>query len=304
MELLRFIEGFRTPLLDGFFGLITQMGGETVLIFIALFLLWCVDKKEGLYVFSVGYLGLIVTQFLKITVRMERPWVRDISFNPVNSAIADAKGYSFPSGHSQISVGVYGSMIRFLKNRALKIICISLSLLVPFSRLYLGVHTLYDVLCGVGISIILIFLMRSVINKNYDSIKRMNIVFLIMSILNIIYLLYVSLYPFPKDIDIVNLEDAVINGYKMLGVVFGLWVSYVVDKLFINYKTSAPLWAQLIKFIGGAAVFMLVRVLLKAYLPYVIENSLFEGTVRYFILVALAGCVWPLTFGLFGEKKK
>ncbi len=304
MELLRFIEGFRTPFLDGFFSLITQMGGETVLIFIALFLLWCVDKKEGLYVFSVGYLGLIVTQFLKITVRMERPWVRDIAFKPVNNAIADAKGYSFPSGHSQISVGVYGSMLRFLKNRVFKIICISLSVLVPFSRLYLGVHTLYDVLCGVGISIILIFLMRPVINKSYDSIKRMNIVFLIMSILNIIYLLYVSLYPFPKDIDIVNLEDAIINGYKMLGVVFGLWVSYVVDKLFINYKTNAPLWAQLIKFIGGAAVFILVRLLLKANLPYVIENSLFEGTVRYFILVSLAGCVWPLTFGLFGKKKK
>lgn len=71
------------------------------------------------------------------------------------------EGYSFPSGHAMVTTAFYGLIIFFvynnIKNKALRnAICIGLSLLIvliDFSRVYLGVHYLTDVLSGTLISI-------------------------------------------------------------------------------------------------------------------------------------------------------
>lgn len=70
-------------------------------------------------------------------------------------------GYSFPSGHSMVSMAFYGFLIYLIynniKNKYIKWILIcSLSILIiliGISRIYLGVHYTSDVLAGFLISI-------------------------------------------------------------------------------------------------------------------------------------------------------
>lgn len=295
MELLRFLEGVRTPVFDWFFALITKFGEETFLILIALFLIWCVDKKHGYYLFTVGFCGLTINQFLKITLRVPRPWVKDPMFTIVEAARAEATGFSFPSGHTQISVGLYGAMARFFRSRILRAVCITLCVLIPFSRLYLGVHTLADVLTSVMIACILIFAVHPIIYRKFEQARAMNALFCGMTVLGLLYVLYVSLFPFPADVDLVNLQDAVANGYKMLGAILGLWVSYGIDLRYIKFETRAVWWAQIVKFVLGTVLFLALRAVLKAVLP---ATALF-GAVRYFLLVLAAMAAWPLTFRFF-----
>ena len=150
MELLYWLESIRTPIGDTFFSLITHFGEETLFIIAGLLFFWCIDKMEGYFLLSVGLSGTVINQFLKLWFRIPRPWVKDPNFTIVESARAEATGYSFPSGHTQSSVGIFGGLARWNKTLWLRGISIALCVLVPLSRLYLGVHTPLDV--GVSIA--------------------------------------------------------------------------------------------------------------------------------------------------------
>lgn len=70
MTVLRFIEGLRNPFLDSFFSLITHFGEETVFILVGLICFWCIGKKQGYYILSIGFAGTVLNQFLKLLFRV------------------------------------------------------------------------------------------------------------------------------------------------------------------------------------------------------------------------------------------
>ena len=113
MEFLHFLEGLRNPVFDFLFSIITLFGEETLFMAIGLTFFWCVSKSQGYYLLCTGFVGTVVNQFLKMIVRVPRPWVLDPEFTIVESAREGASGYSFPSGHTQTSVGLFGGIARF-----------------------------------------------------------------------------------------------------------------------------------------------------------------------------------------------
>ncbi len=298
MEFLKWLEELRTPFFDTFFTMVTKFGEETVMILIALLFLWCINKKKAMYLLVVGIYGLAINQFTKITARVQRPWIKDPSFTIVESAREAATGYSFPSGHTQISVGLYGCLAKIADKLWVKIIAVAFAMLVPFSRLYLGVHFFGDVAFSVVSAIVLVFVLFPIIEKNYDNIKVMNILFAVLFLLVLGYLLYVSLFDFPQSIDVVNLESAIKAGYTMLGSTLGIWLGYIMDKKIVNYDTQAVWWAQIIKFVGGVFVYLVLSKTLKTVLPM---HPSADG-VRYFISIFVLMGLWPMTFAFFPKQ--
>ena len=124
---------------------VTELGGETLFMLFMLVVFWCVDKNKGYFLMLLCFTGTAVNQMLKITFCIPRPWVLDPSFEIVESARAGATGFSFPSGHTQNAVAAYGGMFCITKKLWVRVVCMALALLIPFSRLYLGVHTPLDV---------------------------------------------------------------------------------------------------------------------------------------------------------------
>lgn len=304
MSFLRLLESIRTPFGESFFSLITHLGEETIFIVVGLLFFWCINKKQGYYILSVGFIGTVINQFLKLLFRVPRPWVKDYDFTIVESARAEATGYSFPSGHTQSAIGVFGSIARISKIPLVKGICIVLCILVPYSRMYLGVHTPADVLVSVVASIVLIFGLYPIVNKAVDDPKKMRIFMLTMTLLATAYLTFVLLYKFPVDVNVENLEHGIENAYKILGCILGLWLSYEVDIRYINFDTKGKWWIQLIKLIPGLLILILIKSGLKAPL-----NSLFGGNqiadgIRYFVICVFAGCIWPATFKLINKLDK
>ena len=104
------LEKIRMPGLNEFMLLITKLGEETAFLVMALIVFWCVDKRKGYFVMTVGFIGTIANQFLKLACRVPRPWVLDENFTILEQAREAAAGYSFPSGQSQSAVGTFGAI--------------------------------------------------------------------------------------------------------------------------------------------------------------------------------------------------
>lgn len=119
------------------------------------------------------------------------------------------------------------------------------------------------------------------------------------------------LYPFPSEVylpqNVSNLESARKNAFTMIGCVFGLLVVYFVDSNYIKFETKAVWWAQIIKVVIGLALVIAVKELLRVPLDFIFNGSLISRAVRYFLMVVVAGVLWPLSFKWFsklGKSKK
>lgn len=301
MDFLVWLSNLRCPALDTFFSFITTFGEETLFIVIGLVFYWCISKKQGYFLLSVGLIGTLLNQFLKLLFRIPRPWVQDPNFTIVESAREQATGYSFPSGHTQVSVGVFGGIARYNKGKIIRIISIALCVLVPFSRMYLGVHTPLDVGVSIALALIFIFVLYPLIERAKNLLKTMRIIFALMTVLGVGFLVYVNLYNFPADVDVSNLTHGTETAYKMLGVILGLWFSFEIDQKYINFETKAVWWVQILKLVVGLIPVIAVKSLLKAPLIALFGNECIAGGVRYFILAVVAGVLWPITFKFWNK---
>lgn len=299
MALLYWFASLRTPVLDTIMSLITHIGEETVFMAAALLVFWCVDKRRGYYLLSVGFAGTLANQFLKIVFRVPRPWVRDPNFQIVETARAEAGGYSFPSGHTQSAAGLFGGIARSSRRWAVRIICIILILLTAVSRMYLGVHTPEDVGVSLIIALVLVFVLYPLIESTLWFPKRMYIIIGVMMALSLAFVGFVEFFPFPADTDPENLAEAVKNAYTMAGAVSGLLAVYAFDSRMLQFPNRAPLWGQAIKLIAGLALVVAVKTLLKAPLTALCGGHAIAHALRYFLVVLTAGCVWPMTFRFF-----
>lgn len=303
MELLYLFEKIRVPGLNEFMLAITTLGEETAFLVIALILFWCVNKYHGYYILSVGFVGTLTNQFLKLWFRIPRPWVLDENFTILEQAREAASGYSFPSGHTQSAVGTLGGIALTTKKKSIRIITIILAVLVPISRMYLGVHTPLDVGVSIVIALCLVFLIRPVVLSNTN--KGIPILLAGMIVLSVAFMLFVEFYKFPADLDAHNYGSGLKNAYTLLGALLGMVAVYIADEKWLHFPTKAVWWVQILKVAGGLVLVLAVksgtRELLNALLGEQVGRS-----VRYFLIVVVAGIVWPLTFrwfSRFGSKE-
>lgn len=302
MEFLTLLEGIRTPFFDRFFSLITYIGDETVFLAVAIFIFWCVSKREGYYVLTTGLVGTVINQLLKLFFAIPRPWVKDPTFTPVESAVERATGYSFPSGHTQNVTGTFGGIARFSKKWVTRIICIVLIVLVAFSRMYLGVHTPLDVFTSLGIALVLIFALRPLFSTEERFERCMPFVIVGALLLSIAFMLYFPIFGDAAAHDAENLASGMKNAYTMAGCVIGLSVVYFVDSAFIKFDTGARWYAQIIKFALGLVCVIAIKELTRTPLEFICGgNEYIARMIRYFLVVVFAGAVWPLTFRLFAK---
>ena len=296
MEILHWFESIRIPVLNEFMLLITRFGEETIFLVAAMTVLWCVDKRRSYYLLAVGFLGLIANQVLKLTFRIPRPWVLDKNFTILEQAREAATGYSFPSGHTQTAVGTFGSIAYTAKNRAIKYLCVAICILVPISRMYVGVHTPLDVTVATAMAVLLVYFLKPVAGENGD--KWMPWMLGGMVACAAAFWAFVEFFPFPADIDAHNYASGVSSAYKFLGAIVGFAIVYIVDQKWLHFEVKAVWWAQIIKVIIGFALVLAVKSGLKAPINGLIGEEI-GSAVRYFLIVIVAGVVWPLSFKYF-----
>ena len=136
---------------------------------VATYVLWFKDKKKGEWIVMNIVTGMFIGHFLKDVIRNPRPWITDDRIVPEEKALKGASGYSTPSGHSTDSASAFLSLACVFGKRFLSLLFIAAMLLIMFARLFLGVHTLMDVLTGVFIAIFVMLLNWVLISVSYTS---------------------------------------------------------------------------------------------------------------------------------------
>ena len=306
MSFLYLLESIRNPILDAIFSIVTLCGEETIFRAIGMIVFWCFNKNQGYYLLCVGFLGTVVNQFLKMVFRVPRPWIKDPNFTIVESAREAATGYSFPSGHTQTSVGLFGGIARWNRARAVRAVMIVLCVLVPLSRMYLGVHTPADVGVSIGIALLLIFVGYPLFQKAENSPRLMYGILLFLVAVMAAYLCFISFYQFPESVyleeNVHNLQEARKNGFTLMGCILGILPVYAADRKWINFDTRAVWWAQILKAVGGLVLVIAAKELLRFPLDAILPADSWARMIRYFLMVAFAGCLWPLTFPFWARK--
>lgn len=301
MELLKMLESIRTPFWNEVFNAITWFGDEILILAVAFFVLWCFGKRMGYSIIYSVLLGVTVNQFLKGIFCVPRPWVRDPSFTIVESARASATGYSFPSGHTQNSTVLFGSIARNIRTRAFQILLVFLILLVGFSRMYLGVHTPADVLTSWIIGTCLVFALHPLMKqaeKNRIFGLFLNLFFLALAIILVIF---AEKVPVGMGETAVFAADGVKNAYTILGITAAFPMIWYIDLTKLRYEVKAVWWSQILKCTIGMILIMAIRIGLKPVLFALTDGHEIGTAIRYFLIAVFGGLVWPLTFRFWSK---
>ena len=307
MDILYALEKIRTPFWNGVMSAVTQLGGEVIFIVAAVVVFWCVSKWEGYYLMTIAFCGTVLNQFLKLICRVPRPWVQDPNFTIVESARAEATGYSFPSGHTQNAIGLFGGMARWGGRRWVRLGLTALALVIAFSRMYLGVHTPADVGVSLVLAAALVLGLYPLMRRAQEKPRYMGYVLAAMLVVSGAFVVFVEAYGFSADTDAENLVSGIGNAWKMLGAVAGMTLAWLLDRRYIHFETQAVWWVQVIKVAVGMALLLAIKSGLKAPLLALLGQEGLAGGVRYFLLVLVAGAVWPLAFrpmSKWGKGKK
>lgn len=148
---VHFIQSFQQPLLNVLMELISFLGNPIFWFGVAAYYFWSNREHDSFYLMNlIAFVG-IITDALKLIVERARPSAKE--FNVIKSSLSSieqsySNNYSFPSGHTTLIAAVTAYFLPYKKNWK-KIILLALLLLVPISRMYLGMHFLSDVIAGI-----------------------------------------------------------------------------------------------------------------------------------------------------------
>jgi len=133
-----------SPALDGVFRALTFFGDVAFYLVFFPLLYWGLDRRLGTCTGALFLASALLNGAVKMALAQPRPF----DYDPSVIALAHAEGYGFPSGHTQNTVAVFGYLAYRLRCRFVTVLALILCLLVPLSRIYLGVHFPTDVLGG------------------------------------------------------------------------------------------------------------------------------------------------------------
>ena len=283
---------------DNFFLFVTH-GGETIIpsALIAI-IYWCINTEFASFILLNLGISTFISDLIKNIACIYRPWVLDSRIAPVPEALKMAGGYSFPSGHTQNAVSIWGSIAYKTKNKFFVALLILFILLIGFSRNYLGVHTPQDVIVSLILATAVIFWVPKLLQWIKNGKNRDIWVYLSAVLALIVCLVFEHFKSYPMDyVDgqlLVSPNEMRMSAFPKFGLFLGIFTGLFLNHRFIHFDGSkGSLLQKIIISVIGIPVFYLIYFNFCEFLLNYIEKK-YAWFISSFSVIFFATVIYPI----------
>ncbi len=271
LELNLFLQNHGNVFLDRFFYALSYLITDIPLVAVLCYVYWCINKEKGIKTGFILLNGMLFNFIVKDIFKIERPYVKNKSI--VNKDVKFGYGYSFPSNHSQLSSSLLFSVKRYFNINKFFIPALILTVLIGVSRIYLGVHSILDVIVGFVLGFFVVKISGCIIDKIMESKKYWyGFLFVILGIAGIVFF---------------NDHDSLKITYLYLGFLIG----FLIENKYIGYKIPKKIYSKIINYLIGVIGIAVIYVFI-------------ENDIKYFVLGFFITFVAPFIYNLIGKIKK
>ncbi len=300
MEYLLWLQGIRSDFWNVVLMYVTELVTSPLMYLFVAVLYWCFAKKAAISLALNLSLGSLINQTLKNIFCIYRPWIQNPALKPVEAAKATATGYSFPSGHTQLAATEFLSIAVWQKKRKwIVVFCFFMTFLVMFTRNYLGVHTLPDVVASFLIACFVVAVTPKLVDWIENGKNRDLLVAVLVSVLAGIALVYTTWKSYPMDYLpdgtlLVSPKEMITDCYSATGCIYGFFAGWLLERRLIKFSTEVSGKTKAVRgFVGS--------VLLLAYVLFLqdpmIAVDVYWGNFAFlFFAFVLILFLYPLLF--------
>jgi len=276
-----------SPTLDPFFKAVSFLGEEDFLLLLLALLYWCLNRRLGarLTILTMG--SAYISGLAKLLANQPRPFQYDTRVKQ----LTDVVGGGFPSLHTQFAVVIWGYLAAQVRRTWMWVLAIVFIVLIPLSRLYLGVHFPADLLGGYILGAITLLLYLRFEPPVEAWLARKGLAWqLVLAVL--IPLLMLLILPSPDEITVTS-----------IGLLWGASIGFALERRWVRFESGGKVWKQAVRFLVGVAIVLALRFGLKAAFDGLQPEMAFR-VVRYAIMGLWFAAGAPWLFVAMGLAKR
>ena len=301
MQFLRQVTG---GIFNAFFITCSDFADDAPILIVIATIYWCLNKELGEYLLVSQAGADLINGLAKVTACVYRPWILDSRVHPLKEAIPGATGYSFPSGHTTVATNLFfGSVLRGKFSKGLNIVLIVCLILIAFSRSYVGVHSVLDVIFAVILTVIVLLIFSKLFDKLEEKPNLDILISCIGILVSILIVIYALTKSYPMDYDaagklIVDPAILMLDTFRNAGLAIATFISWPIERRFIRFSTDGSLETKALRFICG---FLALEVIISVIMP-LFGNTPLEAFLQFFVVMIFVMLVYPAIIKFFQNK--
>ena len=286
LETVLWLQDARFGLLNSLAAFLDFAGDELFYIIIFGLIYWTFNKKLGLRMFMALIVVSLLTFLAKDMLGRERPYQLSDAVIP----LFDEHGFGIPSGHTSMTLMVWGYLAWWLKRRDVWVAVIGYVVMQAFSRMIAGVHFPQDVIGGMVLGAIVLVLYIPLAERfaavwsGWSTTMQAGVTVTAAVLLSVMVMLAFA--------DMVRWEDYL----TMAGLLLGAGLGVIFEREAVRFVPHPNRTRRLVQYLVGIALMIVLLFGLKFAFAAITETGYLAGmlrVIRYGLLTFFALGVYP-----------
>jgi membrane-associated phospholipid phosphatase len=264
----------------------TRLGYQEFYIFVLPIVYWCIDKSTGAALAFLSLLSIWINNAVKYLFVIPRP-----SDLRIRVPLPESDP-SFPSGHAQNALVVWGYLAYRMQSRLFWVVAITAALGIGLSRIVLGVHYPQDTIGGwlIGLVVLVTYVRVAPSVGRWLEGQRMA---LQLSLAVAIPVLLMYLHPADTE----GLHPAQWT-VRPMSAALGIGVGMVMERAYVHFDARGAWWRRVLRYLAGMVIVTVLYIVPSLVIPDGLSYGLESGLriVRYAILGWAGSFLCPWLF--------